>query len=965
VLRRSRSVRPVRVPTRPDTGAFRRVAGQDGCAGQNQCADRPGVAYQAGCEGAHDGASWSDLGLDRQTETADLSGRLAVRSSKSPLLFRNGSCSTAREDQQRRLASASLFRPEQTVAKPKRTFRAFGRFSLIAAFATMQFVSVGPAANAKAVPPLGSSLGSSQSSFRGSSHVALSSTTPLLSIPSKHVVHRIMTLSSQTKTPWVSANTVQTNSVQTQFDPPGSTGTTDLSVSIKNESVSYVPGREVSYLIIAMNKGAFAVNGALVSSLKSDFRAIRWTCTATSGSICPPDGRGALRQRVYLAPGGSARFTLVGSIPAAAVGNVVQTAAVATPANVVDSDLRNNTASKTNTLLPTADLAIGVSDEVKVQSAGSSSLYTIKVSNNGPSDVRSAGVSNVLPANFVSSRWKCIASAGAACGTATGTGVLSTTVDIPVGGFVTLKQFGQISSAAEGSLQTNSQVMIPAGVVDPQLDNNTATDIDALGDRAELSITHEHTGVVVPGMPVTYKIVARNAGPADARKVQVTNILPAGMTDATWKCSASAGATCPASGTGDVNETVDLASGSSVAYLITANVAENSAGELRSVARVTPPTSHDHSTPTDTFASDNSATDIAAWAPRSDVAISLKAISAQSVTGVVTYSVEVTNAGPSTANGVFITHDLPDGVQNADWTCKPSAGSSCSPTGHGNVRDYSVLPVGGAVTYSVTAKTANGLADTLDIGGAVTAPLGFVDPVHFNNSGRIQISSVRSEPLPRSQPNPVELALASPTTFAPSSSSTSTTTIAPTTIAPTTKPTTTIAPTTVGFESPVAPDTRSAGSTSLPAERSLLNNLTPVSGDAERADLGVTMTDNVATVAAGGAVTYSIVIVNAGPSTANGAIVNNALPPELIGTSWTCAATAGASCTARGSGPIKDSIQLPPGGIVSYTVSGIVLPGATRPIRHSVTVTPPAGMIDPNVSNNMAADSDGVTAAQP
>jgi hypothetical protein len=28
-----------------------------------------------------------------------------------------------------------------------------------------------------------------------------------------------------------------------------------------------------------------------------------------------------------------------------------------------------------------------------------------------------------------------------------------------------------------------------------------------------------------------------------------------------------------------------------------------------------------------------------------------------------------------------------------------------------------------------------------------------------------------------------------------------------------------------------------------------------------------------------------------------------------------------------------------------------------------VTVTPPAGMIDPNVSNNMAADSDGVTAA--
>src|SRR5262249_56586162 len=65
----------------------------------------------------------------------------------------------------------------------------------------------------------------------------------------------------------------------------------------------------------------------------------------------------------------------------------------------------NNSARDTDTLTPKADLAITKTDGVTSAVPGSSPTYTIAVSNNGPSAVTGAGVSDALPAGVTGGIW--------------------------------------------------------------------------------------------------------------------------------------------------------------------------------------------------------------------------------------------------------------------------------------------------------------------------------------------------------------------------------------------------------------------------------------------------------------------------------------------------------------------------------------------------------------------------------
>ncbi len=129
------------------------------------------------------------------------------------------------------------------------------------------------------------------------------------------------------------------------------------------------------------------------------------------------------------------------------------------------------------------------------------------------------------------------------------------------------------------------------------------------------------------------------------------------------------------------------------------------------------------------------------------------------------------------------------------------------------------------------------------------------------------------------------------------------------------------------------------------------------------ADLAITKTDGVTTVAAGQTVTYTITASNAGPTDAPGSLVNDTFPAPLTGCSWTCAGAGGGTCTAAGAGNIADVVNLPNGGSVTYTATCTV-PAATAAgvnIANTATVTPPMGVPDPASGNNSATDVDTTT----
>jgi uncharacterized repeat protein (TIGR01451 family) len=127
-------------------------------------------------------------------------------------------------------------------------------------------------------------------------------------------------------------------------------------------------------------------------------------------------------------------------------------------------------------------------------------------------------------------------------------------------------------------------------------------------------------------------------------------------------------------------------------------------------------------------------------------------------------------------------------------------------------------------------------------------------------------------------------------------------------------------------------------------------------------DVYVTKTDGQLTVAAGAAVNYTIVAGNNGPSPVTGATLADTMPAKLVNVTWTCVATAGATCTASGTGSINDTIDLPAGSIATYSVAGTVKPDASGSLVNNVSITAPGGVTDSTPSNNTDADTDSIIA---
>jgi len=164
-------------------------------------------------------------------------------------------------------------------------------------------------------------------------------------------------------------------------------------------------------------------------------------------------------------------------------------------------------------------------------------------------------------------------------------------------------------------------------------------------------------------------------------------------------------------------------------------------------------------------------------------------------------------------------------------------------------------------------------------------------------------------------------------------------------------------PTTVGTISNTAtvranePDTDSSDNSST-------ENTTITSA----ADLKVTVSDFKTAVPAGQKDTYSIKIINAGPSSVNGANVTDNFPLIFTGVAFTATESGGASgFTAIGTGNINDTVTLPAGSFITYKATGKVSSAATGTLSNRATVSAPSGVTDSNPANNNATDSDSIT----
>jgi uncharacterized repeat protein (TIGR01451 family) len=731
----------------------------------------------------------------------------------------------------------------------------------------------------------------------------------------------------------------------------------NLSITKTDSPDPVLLSQNLTYNLTVMNGGPSPATGVLVTdNLPSSVTYV--SATPSQGS-CTHYGNSVTCSLGNMANGATATVTIVVTVNS--TGTISNTANVT--GCVSDPNTSNNSSTASTTVNPSANLSITKTDSPDPVTAGGTLTYTLTVSNAGPSTATGVSVTDTLPAGvtFVSATgtgWTCSQSSGVVTCTrsslSVGTApVITITVTAPTTG-------GTITNTAS----------VTSGVADPNTGNNTATQSTTVNGSADLSITKtDSPDPVLAGQNLTYTITVTNGGPSTATGVTVTDTLPAGVTfvsatPSQGSCSGTSTVTCNLG---------SLTNGASAT--ITIIVTPTTTGTISNTASVT-------SGVTDPNTSNNSASQSTTVDPSANLAITKTDSPDPVIVGQnLTYSLTVTNGGPSTATGVTVTDTLPAGVTFVSAT--PSQGS-CSGTSTVTCNLGSLANGGVATITIIVTPTATG-----NISNTASVTSGVTDPNTSNNSstasttvnGSADLSITKTDspdPVQVGQnltytitvtnngPNsatgvtvtdtlPAGVTFVSATPSQGSCSGTSTVTCnlgtlgngvsANVTIIVTPTVTGTISNTasvTSGVTDPNTGNNSSTASTTV-------NPVPPTN-----ADLSITKTDSPDPVPnVGENLTYTITVTNNGPATATGVVMTDTLPSTV---SWISSTPTQGSCS----------------GTTTVTCNlGTLSNGASATITIVVMTNPPAGMIsntasvtgnqtDPNTANNTATQTTNV-----
>lgn len=354
--------------------------------------------------------------------------------------------------------------------------------------------------------------------------------------------------------------------------------------SIEDTTGTITPGGTITYTIVVTNNGPSNIIGANVSdTFPTDLSGVTFTAVETGGATgFTTSGSGDINDTVNLPSGGTITYTVTANVSNTAT-DLSNTATITPPTGATDVDLTNNTATDLDTVTPMVDLAINKTTAATSVAPGGTVTYTITVTNNGPNAATGATVADTFGAQFTSDTFTAVGAGGATGFTASGSGAINDTVNVPVGGTITYTVTGNVSATATGTIANTSTVTAVAGEIDTNLTNNTSTVTRNLVPQANLLITKVDnrggssitptTGSVAQGSTITYTIVLKNTGPSTAAGVKISDVFPSAILSDSFTSSSAGGATgATAAGTGSINDTVTLPSGSMVTYTVNANV---------------------------------------------------------------------------------------------------------------------------------------------------------------------------------------------------------------------------------------------------------------------------------------------------------------------------------------------------------------------------------------------------------
>jgi uncharacterized repeat protein (TIGR01451 family) len=556
-------------------------------------------------------------------------------------------------------------------------------------------------------------------------------------------------------------------------------------------------------------------------------------------------------------------------------GTLSATLLTAGPQTITATDTANSSITGTSssiTVSASAGLAISVAGPATVI-AGTQVTYTLSLTNAGPSDAANVTLTDTIPTPLFFATFTAPPGWNVTAPVTGSRKFTATLASLPAGASAvfTLVAFSLPVPVFESLTNT-------ASVTSTTTDSTPADESDSvtsmLVPQADLSVGTTGPATATAGTNVTYTITLANTGPSDVFDVTLSDTLTAGVTFVSFTPSSTDFfvTTPPVGGTGTItaiNSGVNAGSTFTFTLVVRVNPDAAAGTTVTNTASATIASF-------DTNPANNSSSTTTSVLAAADLAVT-NAASPDPVTAgnQLTYTLSLTNKGPSDAQSITLTDALPAGTTFVSLTQATS----------GPAFAFTTPPVGGK-------GPVLGTLGTLAAGASATVTLVVrVDP---GVAGGTVLSNTATAASATTDANPRD------------NSTTATATVA-------------------------------AG------------------GDVGVTIFAITQPDRL--VIPGHQITYTIRVTNAGPGDQTGVSVADVFPSALSSVGFTSTATGGATGnTASGAGDIHDTVNLPSGGSITYTVTGTIRPSATGPLSDTVTVAAAAGT-DPNPANDTAASS--------
>ena len=415
--------------------------------------------------------------------------------------------------------------------------------------------------------------------------------------------------------------------------------------------------------------------------------------------------------------------------------NVVQVAAADqydpdSMPNNDDGDQSEDDEDEAILFMTRADVSIAKTVGDTTPNVGDVVTFSIEVNNAGPDDATGVSVEDVVPGGY--SSVTNISHAGSILGsTITWTGLtvangatltvaFDATVDAPTGASGEYVNVAQV---------TDSDLYDPDSTPDNDDGDQSEDDEDdatTMPQVADLSVVKSVDGATPDiGDVVTFTVAVTNNGPDDASGVSVEDVVPAGYSNITTISNSGSlsGSTITWSDL-SVPNGVTL----NLTFDVTVDAPTGTSAEYDNVAQVTGSDQHDpDSTPDNGLPSEDDQDDASTTPQTIDLSLVKTVDDTSPLVGeIVTFTLVVSNAGPSGATGVMVQDVVPDGYSGIT---NISNGGTAS---------------GSTITWS-GLSVANGAAVNLTFDATVDAP-----PASYTNIAQV---TAANEWDPDSAPN--------------------------------------------------------------------------------------------------------------------------------------------------------------------------------------------------------------------